>query len=240
MNRWKKPLTIVVFALLLVVVPLTALAASPFARWAHPGLRAHRVAYIASIEGVTPAALRQDLSAGETLLQISGGKYASADALATALLARVQTKLNRAVAAGLLSSVRAHARYARLHARIAQLVTTPHPIMAMMKHARGVMVIRRPLKRLILRTFAASCKTTTAVAKTAIRAGGQTPLAICQATNPDMSKDMLVGDLASAVKTRLDAAAVNHPILATHESRILARVTQRLDGWVTITLPVRI
>lgn len=239
MKRWKKPLTISLFGLLLVVVPLTALAAAPFGRGGHPGLRAHRLAFIALVEGVSPATLRQDLKAGKTLLQISGSKYSSADALATALLARNETRLNRAVAAGLISSARAHARYARLHTRVAQLVTVAHPIMALAKHAGRVMTVRRAVKRLILRAFATSCKTTALAAKTAIRAGGQTPLAICQTTNAGMTKGILVGDLGGAVKAKLDLAAANHPVLAKHESLILSRVTQRLTVWVTTTLPAR-
>jgi hypothetical protein len=238
MNRWKKPLIMLVFSLMLVAIPLTALAASSFAHARHAGARHAVVGHVASVEGVSPPMLRKDLKAGKTLLQIAGSKYTSANALATALLAPVKARLNHAVAVRRIGSPQAKNRYARLYARVAQLVTMPHPRLALVKRARGIKATRL-LKHAVLKTFAASCKTTTTAVKTAFQAGRRTPLGVCHATNPAISKDSLVSRLVAAVKVRLDAASAYHPGLTKHESQILAFVTQRLNTWVTRTRPAR-
>ncbi len=88
------------------------------------------VATVASVVGVTPQALQQDLAAGQTLVQIAGGRFASADDLATALLADAKAKLDHAVAAGALTSAQESAVYAQMHAAYVRLVSTPHPALA--------------------------------------------------------------------------------------------------------------
>jgi hypothetical protein len=185
---------------------------------------------------VTPTVLRQDLKAGETLLQIAGGKYASADDLATALLARFKTKMRKAVVSGRVSAGQAQATYDRMHARVAQLVVTPHPKLGMLKGGTSGKQVRA-LRRTLLQTFASTCNTTAAALKAAVQAGGQTPLAICQATNSAITQDALVSALMSAIKSTLDAAATSHPRLAQHESQILGRIQNRLNTWVTTPIP---
>lgn len=238
MKTWKKPLILFSFVFMLVIVPLTALAASPLGHTGRAGHKARVVTYIASVEGVTPAVLVKDLKAGKTLLQIAGTKYTSANALATALLVKVDVKLNHAVAAGRFSKAQAKVLYARLHSRVAHLVTVPHPKLAMMRHRHGGKSVRS-VKQAMLGAYAGACHSTSAAAMKALRAGGKTPLAICRTTNPGITKPALVTSLVGAVKVKLDAAAAAHPFLAKHEAMILARVTQGLNSWAVTTLPVR-
>jgi hypothetical protein len=120
-----------------------------------------------------------------------------------------------------------------MHARVAQLVATPHPKMGMLKGGKQV----RALHRTLLQTFASTCNTTAAALKAAVQAGGQTPLAICQATNSVITQDALVSALMSGIKSTLDAAASSHPRLAQHESQILGRIQNRLNTWVTTPIP---
>lgn len=93
--------------------------------------------FVASVEGVTPDVLQQDLAAGQTLLQIAGNKYASAGDLATALLVNLKTKLGYAVTAGKLTSAQADAIYAQSHDAYTQLVVTPHPTFTSERRPEG-------------------------------------------------------------------------------------------------------
>lgn len=86
--------------------------------------------YVASVVGVTPTVLQRDLAAGKTVLQIAGGKYASANDLATALLANLKMKLDFGVSHGGLTRAQATAIYNQMHTAYARLVVTPHPPMA--------------------------------------------------------------------------------------------------------------
>lgn len=237
MNRTKTMIAAAGMGVLLVAVPLTAFGASQVL--GRPAAHhAAAVRHIARIEGVTPTILRQDLKRGQTLVQIAGRKYSSAGALATALLVRFEARLDRAVQSGVITSARADSVYQRLHARVAIIVSEQHPAFKMLhKHGRHGRI--RPLRRLILRSFAATCSTTPEAALTSIRAGGQTPLAICVSTNSAITQRTLVSGMVSAIKAKLDALAATHPILAQHEATILARVQARLNTWVVSTLPTR-
>lgn len=237
MNRTKTLILAAGMGVLLVAVPLTAFGASQVL--GRPGAHhAAAVRHIARIEGVTPTVLRQDLKNGETLVQIAGSKYSSAGALATALLVRFEARLDRAVQSGVTTSTRADSAYQRLHARVATIASEQHPAVKMLhKHGRHGRI--RPLRRLILRSFAATCNTTPKSALISIRVGGQTPLAICASTKSAITQATLVSGLVSAVKAKLDALAATHPILARHEAPILARVQARLNTWVVTTLPAR-
>ena len=226
----KKSSVIAAIGLILVLVPLTAVAAGHF-RGDHAGFRANLARYVASVEGVSPGVLRKDLKAGKTLLQIADGRYASARDLTTALMARAQTRLDKTVAAGRITPLRAQTIYSRLDARVIHLVTTPHPVASLIRHSPVARAIVR-LRRAILITFSAVCNSTPVAARSALRAGGQ-PLAVCRASNPGIRRTALVTDLVAAVKIKLDAAAAAHPVLARHETRILAHVTRRLSKWVT-------
>jgi hypothetical protein len=85
---------------------------------------------VATVLGVTPAVLQQDLQAGQTLLQIAGSKYSSAQDLATALLVNLKTKLDHVVAAGNLTAGQENQIYQAALTSTETLVTTPHPDLA--------------------------------------------------------------------------------------------------------------
>jgi hypothetical protein len=197
------------------------------------------IAHVASVEGVTPAVLRQDLKEGKTLLQIAGSKYASADDLATALLAPVKTRLDAAVAHHRLTAAQETVIYSRLHARVDTLVVTPHPLQHA-RHLTGPAAARTHFKSSVLQSVATLCGTTPKSLQTAFRAGGKTPLAICQATNAKVTKDSLVTALTSAFKARLEARAQKLGIVLSpaQEQNLLARVQTRVSAWVVTPLPV--
>jgi hypothetical protein len=203
-----------------------------------PAGRAAALNYLAGVEGVTPAVLQQDLKQGQTLLQIANGKYASADALATVLLAPVKTRLDAAVTNHQLTSARETKIYNRLLARVDKLVTTPHPFGALrhpMKHG----VAGAHARPFLIQTLAPFCKTTPAALQAAFKAGGKTPLAICQATNPSVTQETMVSTLVSAFKTRIEARAksLGFSLNPAREQKLLARIQARLGVWVVAQLP---
>ncbi|HEX6510613.1 MAG TPA: hypothetical protein VF221_23540 [Chloroflexota bacterium] len=208
------------------------------------------LAYVASVVGVTPAVLQQDLQAGKTLLQIAGSKYASADDLATALLAPVKTALDKAAGANKLSPTQENTVYTRLHARVATLVVTPHPalgaLMGVGHGAKGTKPSTTSGSHLLggirgglLTTLVTTCKTTPAALQVAVHAGGKSPLAICQATNPSVTQASLVAALSGAIKTKLDKAVAAKQLTATQESSTLSGLQSYLNTWVTTPITAR-
>jgi hypothetical protein len=197
--------------------------------------------YIASVEGVTPAVLKQDLKQGKTLLQIAGSKYASADALATALLAPLKTRLDTAVKNHRLTASQETTLYARLHTRVAKLVVTPHPLRQLRSALKGGAAGGRlgHLKSKLFQTMATACGTTPAALRTAFQAGGKTPLAICQATKATVTQSSLVSALMSAIKTRIEARAkaLGLSLSQAQEQQILAGIQTGLNVWVTTPIP---
>jgi hypothetical protein len=147
--------------------------------------------------------------------------------------------MDRAVSSNRLTASQEDVLYTRLHGRVAQLVTVPHPKLRMLfalgngaanQHANAI----RPA---LLRTLVATCNTTPAALKSAVQTGGQTPLAICQATNPSVTQESLVTALLSTIQTRLNAAVSAGAMTSQQESQILARIPARLNQWVTTTIP---
>jgi hypothetical protein len=240
-NRVHKSLMAALIAGSLIILPLAGLAFAASSGQTGPRnhAKAGLISYVASVEGVSSAVLHQDLQAGETLRQIAGSKYASADDLATALLSRFKTKMDRAVSNNRLTASQEDALYNRLHGRVAQLVTIPHPKLRMLfahgKRAAGQHALA--IRPALLRTLVSTCNTTPAALKSAIRTGGQTPLAVCQATNPSVTQESLVTALTSAIQTRLDAAVSANAMTSQQESQILSQIQSRLNQWVTTTMP---
>lgn len=238
MNRNKNMLMAIFLAGGLLAVSVAGIASAARSSQAGPlpAGRAGMIGYVASVEGVTPAELRQGLKAGKTLLQIARRHNTSADDLATALLARVKTRLDAAVANHRLTSDQETALYNRMHARVAQLVVTPHPF----QHLRSGRVLGagpHTGRAGLLQTMATTCNTTPDALRAAFRAGGKTPLAICQATNASVTQNSLVSALVSAIKTRLDKAGQTMGLTSQQESSILARAQNRLNAWVTTSIP---
>ena len=92
--------------------------------WAGGGARSAGASAAEQYLGVSAAALRSDLAAGQTLAQIAAttpGK--TLDGLKGAVLASAKTRLDAAVASGEISSAQESVRLARLSARIDVLLS---------------------------------------------------------------------------------------------------------------------
>jgi hypothetical protein len=241
MNKLHKGLIVVALGAILMGVSASVLAAAAPSAKVHPKAlqRGQIVNRIAAVEGVTLTVLRQDLQAGQTLLQIAGAKYASADDLATALLSAFQNALNTSPRASKLTASQKAALYARLHARVAHIVATPHPKLRMLiggklAAAGGAGGARSSL----VATLAATCNSTAPALQAAFKAGGQSPLAICQATNPTATQASLVTAIANTLRARIAKHAKAIGLLTAQQKRqILQRILARLASWVTTPLP---
>lgn len=250
MNRMRMTLVGIALAFGLTAVPLThsAFAAHPGHGKAPNGALAPNtanpkqqggVAYIASVLGVTPAVLQADLKAGQTLLQIAGSKYPSADALATALLAPIKTKLDQSASANKLSATQASTIYTKAHDAVAKLVVTPHPALgAVFSAMHGAHAKQGAGTRLgLLTVLTTACNTNATALKAAITTGGKTLLAICQATNPSVTQSGLVSTLLASLKTRLDQAVTAKTLTPAQESTRLAQEQTFLNTLVTTPIP---
>jgi hypothetical protein len=191
---------------------------------------------VARVLGIAPATLQQDLQAGQTILQIAGSKYSSAQDLATALLAGAKTKLDQAVAAGNLTSSQEDQAYQVALTATETLVTTPHPDLASGGRPGSPDELGMLFKLDLLSTLATDCSTTNAALTAAFQAGGKSVLAICQATNPSATAAGLASDLTAAAKTRLDAAVGAGQVTAAQESQILSDIQANLTTWLTTPL----
>lgn len=194
---------------------------------------------LASVLGVSAATLQQDLQAGQTLLQIAGSKYASANALATALLAPIKMKLDHAVAGGGFTADQAAQMYAAMLSDTETLVVTPHPQLTApdadkVKVAidKGQSGVAFNLKATFFSAVAASCHTTVDALSAALQSGAQSVLAACQATNPNATVDSLSAAISSAVRTQLDAAVRAGTITAAQETQLLAKLSG-INAWLT-------
>lgn len=197
------------------------------------------VTYVAAVVGVTPTVLQADLKAGQTLLQIAGSKYASADDLATALLAPVKTKLDKATSSNKLSATQATTLYTQVHNAVATLVVTPHPALGAIIGRMHGMHAHRGAGRLsvLLTTLTTACNTNATALKTAITTGGKSLLAICQTTNPSVTQVGLVSTLLATMKTKLDKAVTAQKITSAQESTMLTKAQTYLTVLVTMTIP---
>jgi hypothetical protein len=196
---------------------------------------------VAKVVGVTPAVLQSDLAAGQTLLQIAAGRYASADALATALAAGIKAKLAAAVAAGKMTAAQAADIYTQAHAAFAKLAVTPHPALSTGTTGAGTgarvktaIQISMPDMESVLAT---ACQTTAAALEAARQAGGQSILAICQRTNPSATAESLVAALTAAIKAKLDTLVTAGQLTAAQESDMLAAMRTKLTYLVTSVPP---
>jgi hypothetical protein len=202
--------------------------------------------YLAPKLGVTTAVLQQDLQAGETLLQIAGSAYASAHDLAVALVAPFKIKFDHAAASGGLDAAKASQMYNSLLAAVESEVVTPHLQLASPESDRPKDGASSPsdragdragglfasLKATVMTTVASSCNTTVDAFQTALQAGSQTPLAVCQATNPNATVASISAAVSAVVKPQLDAAVAAGQITAADESQWLGNL-QALSAWLT-------
>jgi hypothetical protein len=192
------------------------------------------VQQIASVEGVTPQVLRQDLQQGQTLLQIANGTYADANTLATALLAPVKTKLDAAVSAGKITAAREELAYTTLLARTTVLVVTPHPLPAIRRALAGR--LHAGWNRLV-QEVAGACTTTPGALTKILRAGGTSVLAACQTTNAAMTETQLTSVIYAPIKARMDRAVTNGKLTAAQEQDLAATIQQVIGTALTTALP---
>jgi hypothetical protein len=192
------------------------------------------VQQIATVEGVTPQVLRQDLRQGQTLLQIANGKYADANALATALLTPVKTKFDAAVSAGKITTAREDLTYTTLLARTTVLVVTPHPLQAI-RHALAGR-IRAGWSRMV-QEVAGACTTTPSALTKILRAGGTSVLAACQITNAPMTEAQLTSVIYAPIKARLDKMVTKGRLTAAQEQDLGATIQQEIGNALTAVLP---
>jgi hypothetical protein len=190
---------------------------------------------IASVLGVSTTTLQQDLQAGQTLLQIAGSKYSSAQALATALLANLKSKLDVAVTSGKLSAAQESQQYAALLSDTETLVTTPHPKLAAAGDAAGSLA---NVKAILISTLVTSCNTTQDALEAALQAGGKSLLAVCQVTNANATVASLSTAIVSAVQAQLAAAVSSGKITASQESSVLGELQAQLPS--LLTTPVNV
>ncbi len=198
--------------------------------------------YLAPKLGVTTAVLQQDLQAGETLLQIAGSSYASAHDLAVALIAPFKIKLDRAAASGGHDAAKASQMYSSILAAAESEVVTPHLQLASAQSDRPKDGARSPsdraggvvasLKSTVMNTVAASCNTTVDAFQAALQGTDKTPLAVCQATNPNATVASITAAVSAAVKPQLDAAVAAGQMTAADESQWLGNL-QTLSTWLT-------
>jgi hypothetical protein len=93
----------------------------------HPRLRRllhHELVVAAGLIGVTPAQLRTDLKAGQTVDQVAQSKGVATDTVVNGLVKDATTRINAAVAKGRLTQARATTLEGRLPALVQKLVTT--------------------------------------------------------------------------------------------------------------------
>ncbi len=195
--------------------------------------------------GIDAATLQQDLQEGETVLQIAGSRYGSAAALATALLIPVKAKLDYAVAVGALSADQAGRQYAALLSGAETMVVTPHPQFTSTAGARfdaaagkeaGTHQAMSELiaaKQAAGNAIAASCDTTTDAFYGALQAGGQTPLAVCQRTNPVATVDSISAAIDTALTNQLNADVAAGKTTAAQAAQVLADIKGHTADWLT-------
>jgi hypothetical protein len=173
---------------------------------------------ITSELGITRAQLRADLAGGQTLAQIAGTSGVSVTALENAITIAAQSRLDRAVAAGLLTPTQEQTVLSRLDARIGTLVNVQHPA----AHIAFALRLRAAVVRLSARYLG--------VAPTALRAdlrSGQTLAQLASANGKTASG--LEQAVVNAVKTRLDQAVAAGNLTTQDETTVLGNLQTRLD-----------
>jgi hypothetical protein len=207
-------------AVLLTVGALATVVGAAYAgtaRTAVPG-RGAVVNAITSELGITRAQLRADLASGETLAQLATANGVSVANLENAITAAVQSRLDQAVASGVLSASQEQAWLARLDARVGTLVNVAHP------GAHAVFALR--LRAAVVRLSAQYLGVSPTQLRGELRSG-QTLAQI--ATSNGKTAAGLEQSVMAAVKTRLDRAVSVGNLSAQTEATALANLQSRLD-----------
>jgi CheY-like chemotaxis protein len=200
-----------------------------------PGIDFLPIDAVAGVEGVSSAALQQDLQAGQTLLQVAGAKYSSAADLATALLVNLKHKLDVAASNDRASAAAFGAQYAAILSATETLVTTSNPTIVtepVKSNAGKQPGAQVNIKLVLINAVAATCNTTVDALQAA-RGSGISILAACQTTNPSATVKSLSAAILSAVKAQIDAQETAGQITAAEGTQVLANLQTDLPSLLT-------
>jgi len=230
-----------------IVAPLVVSAAvvlsSGAVAFAAPGAGASKtrishahglLARVATVEGVTPKALRQDLKQGATLVSIAGSKYASAGDLAVALLAPEKTKLDQAVTAQHLTAAQETVKYTALLSKVTTLAATPHPLHGL-RQSLSHHGMRLSTKKVVAE-IAGTCSTTPTALTTLLRVGGTSVLAACQTTNSTLTQAQLTAVIFTPFQAKLDAAVTAGKLTQARAEQRGAQAQRAIGKALTKTL----
>jgi hypothetical protein len=176
------------------------------------------VSAVTSELGITPAQLRSDLAAGQTLSQIANANGATGADLEQTILGVVQNRLQEAVGAGKLSSQQEQTLLTRAGALVDRLVGVSHPV------AR---LARLRLRQRLVRLAAASFGITPKQLRSQIASGSSLSRVLA---SDGVSASNLEQSLLASAKTRLDAAVSSGKLTAVEEQTLLSRLQSQLDA----------
>jgi len=170
--------------------------------------------------GIDAQQLRADLGAGQTFAQIAAADGTSAAALDRMVLGAVQSRLERAVAAGKLTTPQEQTRLARTGTAIGKLLNVSHPL------AR-LQILR--WRTAVLRVAAEDVGVSPQQLRFELRSG--TSLAQIALAN-GKTASQLEAVVVSAATARLDRAVSAGTITSARAQTLILNLQQRLDTFV--------
>ena len=173
---------------------------------------------IATDLGITRQQLRSDLAGGQTLAELATANGTSVNGLEQAILGAAQSRLDQAVAAGLLTSQNEQAVLSRVSARIGTLVNVTHP--------RARVAVARRLRLGVVRVSARYLGLTPKQLRSEV-SSGQTLAQVTAASGKSASG--LEQAVQTALKTRLDRAVTKGNLSTQQEQTLLGEVQTRLE-----------
>jgi hypothetical protein len=175
-------------------------------------------AAIASYLGLSPAQLRRQLAAGNSLAQIAVAQGKTVTGLENAIYADVQAHLDQAVARGRLTKAQEQTLLTRLKSRLDELVNHASPRSV---HAR--LGLRGPRLGAAVSGYLGI---TPAQLRTELRSGKSlAQIAVAHGKTAAGLK----GAILARVKVRLDRAVASKRLTAAQEQRVLDRLSDHLD-----------
>jgi hypothetical protein len=212
------PRLIVATAGLMLVVGAGAAYAGVSAHARAGGGRGAIANAIATDLGITRQQLRSDLSGGQTLAQLAAANGTSVNGLEQTILGAAQSRLDQAVAAGLLTSQKEQAALSQVSARIGTLVNVEHP------GAHVAVALRLRLK--VVRVTARYLGLTPQQLRSEV-SSGQTLAQVTTASGKTASG--LEQAVQTALKTRLDQSVTKGKLSTRQEQTLLGDVQTRLE-----------
>lgn len=169
---------------------------------------------------LTPVALRKELSSGKSLAQVATAKGKSVDALESALVSALRSKVQAAKTAGKVDAARADALLQRAPQLVERLVNAkPRARATRARAARGG----------LLKAAATYLGVTNAQLVTELRAGKSLAQV---ATAKSKSVDGLEQALLAALKQKVDAAVAAGRLDAARAQKLLERAPAHIERLV--------